>query len=133
MKAKQPSDRRTRADRRRKTRNSRRASEDHDNERQLRVTLMIEYLKRQEAKRTWREEPQRGGMLAPGLTTANGVTRCVLCGASTIVTAADGRIVHVVCRTCGATFNVEFEPPDQPELYARIEMVRGRTVLTQKD
>jgi len=33
------------------------------------------------------------------------------------------RIVTVACRSCGAVFRVEFDPPDEPDLRGRIELI----------
>jgi hypothetical protein len=34
-------------------------------------------------------------------------------------------IVLVTCGTCEAEFEVEFDPPDEPALKGRIEVIRG--------
>ena len=50
------------------------------------------------------------------------VTRCLLCGHRPIDTT-DGRIVTASCPACLAVLMIEFDPPDQPELRARIERI----------
>jgi len=49
------------------------------------------------------------------------VNRCLLCGQTAIDTNTSGRFVTTSCRTCLAVLTIEFDPPDQPELRARIE------------
>jgi hypothetical protein len=49
------------------------------------------------------------------------VNRCLLCGRTAIDATTDGRFVTTSCRTCLAVLTIEFDPPDQPELRARIE------------
>jgi len=51
------------------------------------------------------------------------VTRCLLCGHTPIDTTTDGRIVTAFCSACLAILTIEFDPPDQPELRARIERI----------
>ena len=48
-------------------------------------------------------------------------SRCVLCGQTEIDTKINGRFVTTSCPTCLAVFMIEFDPPDHPELRARIE------------
>jgi hypothetical protein len=49
------------------------------------------------------------------------VNHCLLCGQTAIDVKTDGRFVTTSCRTCLAVLTIEFDPPDQPELRARIE------------
>jgi hypothetical protein len=49
------------------------------------------------------------------------VHRCLLCGEAAIDATTDGRFVTTSCRACFAVLTIEFDPPDQPELRARIE------------
>ena len=49
------------------------------------------------------------------------VTRCLLCGQTAIDAKTHGRFVTTSCRACLAVLTIEFDPPDQPELRARIE------------
>ena len=49
------------------------------------------------------------------------VNRCVLCGETVLDTNTNGRFVTASCPTCQAVFTIEFDPPDQPELRARIQ------------
>jgi hypothetical protein len=51
------------------------------------------------------------------------VHRCVLCGTTAIFQRNSGRVDVVICRVCGAVFEVEFEPPDEPAVRARIELI----------
>jgi len=51
------------------------------------------------------------------------VTHCLLCGHTPIDTTTDGRIVAASCPACFAVLMIEFDPPDQPELRARIERI----------
>jgi len=51
------------------------------------------------------------------------VTHCLLCGHTPIDTTTDGRIVAASCPFCLAVLMIEFDPPDQPELRARIERI----------
>jgi hypothetical protein len=49
------------------------------------------------------------------------VNHCLLCGQTAIDTNVNGRFVTTSCRTCLGALTIEFDPPDQPELRARIE------------
>ena len=49
------------------------------------------------------------------------VNRCLLCGQTAIDAKTGGRFVTTSCHTCLAVLTIEFDPPDQPELRARIE------------
>jgi hypothetical protein len=52
------------------------------------------------------------------------VHRCILCRSADIHAETTGdRIVIATCRTCGAMVRVEFDPPDQPGLRGRIELL----------
>jgi hypothetical protein len=51
------------------------------------------------------------------------VTRCLLCGHTAIDADVNGRFVTTSCSACLAVFVIEFDPPDQPELRARIERI----------
>jgi hypothetical protein len=51
------------------------------------------------------------------------VRRCILCGATEIDVAEDGRLVIVTCVTCAAVVQIEFDPPDRPDLRGRIEVL----------
>jgi hypothetical protein len=47
----------------------------------------------------------------------------MLCGHTPITAEIDGRLVTTSCPACRAVLVIEFDPPDQPELRARIERV----------
>ena len=49
------------------------------------------------------------------------VNRCLLCGQTAIDGKTHGRFVTTSCPACLAVLKIEFDPPDQPELRARIE------------
>ena len=49
------------------------------------------------------------------------VTRCLLCGHRPVDAVGEGRIVTTKCEACGAKLAIEFDPPDAPEMRARIE------------
>jgi len=52
------------------------------------------------------------------------VKRCVFCRSDDITRdREDERIVVVACGSCGAVFRVEFDPPDEPDLRGRIELI----------
>jgi|tagenome__1003787_1003787.scaffolds.fasta_scaffold19953763_1 uncharacterized Zn finger protein len=54
----------------------------------------------------------------------NDVRRCVFCGRDDIVREREhDRIVTVECQSCGAVFRVEFDPPDEPDLRGRIDVL----------
>jgi hypothetical protein len=48
------------------------------------------------------------------------VRRCLLCGGEQIDVTAEGRFVTTSCRSCDGVLLIEFDPPDQPGLRARI-------------
>jgi hypothetical protein len=54
------------------------------------------------------------------------VRRCVLCGAKHISSTTEGRIVSVQCHDCDAVFEVEYDPPDSPNVRGRIEIISRR-------
>jgi hypothetical protein len=51
------------------------------------------------------------------------VRRCLLCGHTPIDAVGDGRFVTTRCPGCRATLVVEFDPPDQPGVGARIDRI----------
>jgi uncharacterized Zn finger protein len=51
------------------------------------------------------------------------VSRCILCGHEPVDAVADGRVVTTSCTACGAILAIEFNPPDEPGLRARIERI----------
>jgi hypothetical protein len=51
------------------------------------------------------------------------VRRCVLCGDAAIDAKVNGRFVTTSCPTCHAVLIIEFNPPDEPSLRARIERI----------
>jgi hypothetical protein len=50
--------------------------------------------------------------------------KCIICGRSEILSATFAMRVRVSCRICGAEFQIEWEPPDAPELRGRITLLR---------
>jgi hypothetical protein len=54
------------------------------------------------------------------------VKRCLLCGDEAIDATIDGRIVTTCCHACRAVLSIEFDPPDEPALRARIERIDDR-------
>jgi hypothetical protein len=51
------------------------------------------------------------------------VRRCLLCGDTAVAAKEDGRFVTTVCAACDAVLIIEFDPPDEPTLRARIERI----------
>jgi len=49
--------------------------------------------------------------------------RCLFCSSTEIETHGAGRVITARCRSCDAHFTVEFDPPDAPDLRARIEQL----------
>jgi len=71
----------------------------------------------------------KGSALASNIQTVpNTVRRCIVCGQTRILTTTADRLVRVVCRHCGAEFEVEFDPPDAPALKGRIEIIQESTL-----
>ena len=56
------------------------------------------------------------------------VRRCLLCGDAAIDTRIDGRFVTTACLACNACLIIEFDPPDEPTLRARIERIDDATM-----
>jgi hypothetical protein len=56
------------------------------------------------------------------------VTRCILCGRTELRTVTCGSAVHGVCAACGAEFQIEFDPPDEPRIRGRITILRDPTL-----
>ena len=54
---------------------------------------------------------------------AYGIRRCLLCGNMATDATIDGRFVTTSCSACHAVLIIEFDPPDQPTLRARIERI----------
>jgi hypothetical protein len=82
--------------------------------------------------RTWhfsRVDPEirKGDLVVTdeGTVELNGycVRRCLLCGDAGIDAKVDGRVVTTSCRACHAVLIIEFDPPDEPTLRARIERI----------
>jgi hypothetical protein len=49
---------------------------------------------------------------------------CVLCRSHHITTETErDRFVTATCRACGAIVRVEFDPPDDPDVRGRIEVL----------
>jgi hypothetical protein len=51
------------------------------------------------------------------------VRRCLLCGNAAIDAKTSGRVVTTTCLACRAVLVIEFDPPDEPTIRARIERV----------
>jgi len=49
------------------------------------------------------------------------VERCLICGRTAIEAKAQGRFVTTSCADCSAVLEIEFDPPDQPGIRARIQ------------
>jgi transcription elongation factor Elf1 len=49
------------------------------------------------------------------------ITRCLICGHQPVTAVQEGRIVTTMCEACGARLAIEFDPPDNPQVRARIE------------
>jgi len=47
----------------------------------------------------------------------------VRCGDTAITAQVDGRFVTTSCSACHAVLIIEFDPPDEPHLRARIERI----------
>ena len=61
------------------------------------------------------------------------ITRCLLCGEMPVDAKTTGRFVTTSCRACRAVLMIEFDPPDQPELRARLERLDdGGTALARR-
>jgi hypothetical protein len=60
---------------------------------------------------------------AAATTSPKTVSRCLLCGYKPVDADVDGRFVTTSCPACLAVLAIEFDPPDQPEVRARIERI----------
>jgi hypothetical protein len=49
------------------------------------------------------------------------IDRCLACRDTLIEAEVSGRFVTTSCAACGAVMIIEFDPPDRPDLRARIE------------
>jgi ribosomal protein S27E len=49
------------------------------------------------------------------------VERCLICGRTAIEAKSNGRFVTTSCADCAAVLEIEFDPPDQPGIRARIQ------------
>jgi len=70
------------------------------------------------------QQPQPAQRPAPdphGLHVRHRVERCLICGHTSIGATTHGRFVTTSCADCRAVLQIEFDPPDQPGLRARIE------------
>jgi len=56
-------------------------------------------------------------------STAARPRRCLLCNDVDIEIDVNGRFVTTTCRACSAALQIEFDPPDEPSLKARIERI----------
>jgi hypothetical protein len=57
----------------------------------------------------------------PARRQSHRVDSCLLCRSKDVAVAVDGRIVTTSCRDCEAVLQIEFDPPDDPGVRARIE------------
>jgi uncharacterized cupin superfamily protein len=53
------------------------------------------------------------------------VRRCLLCGHAPVDAGVHDRVVTTSCSSCQAILVIEFNPPDQPGLRARIDRIPG--------
>jgi hypothetical protein len=51
-------------------------------------------------------------------------TYCAFCNTDRVSTKKRGRILAVACKVCLAIYRIEFAPPDDPTIKARISSVR---------
>ena len=51
------------------------------------------------------------------------VRQCLLCGHKDICATGAGRFVTTSCPQCLAVLKIEFNPPDEPDVRARIERI----------
>ncbi len=58
-----------------------------------------------------------------GRPTAVASTRCLVCGHTPVDSDVDGRFTTTACDACLAVLIIEFDPPDQPGIRARIERI----------
>jgi len=49
------------------------------------------------------------------------VSRCLICGRTAIEAKTQGRFVTTSCADCFAVLEIEFDPPDQPGIRARVQ------------
>lgn len=54
---------------------------------------------------------------------APAAVRCLLCGHHDVLASTVGRFVTCHCNVCGETLDIEFNPPDDATLRARITQV----------
>jgi len=54
------------------------------------------------------------------------VTRCLLCGHKPVDATVNGRFVTTSCPACRAILAIEFDPPDELGVRARIERIDER-------
>ena len=58
-----------------------------------------------------------------GRATAVASTHCLVCGHAPVDADVDGRFTRTACDACLAVLIIEFDPPDQPGIRARIERI----------
>lgn len=58
-----------------------------------------------------------------GHATAVASTHCLVCGHTPVDVGVDGRFTTTACDACLAVLIIEFDPPDQPGIRARIERI----------
>jgi hypothetical protein len=57
----------------------------------------------------------------PARRQSHRVDSCLLCQSKDVAVAVDGRLVTTSCCDCEAVLQIEFDPPDDPGVRARIE------------
>lgn len=81
----------------------------------------------QESSFTPSDRPGNSGATAgrptAGRPTAVASTRCMVCGHTPVDADIDGRFTTTACNACLAVLIIEFDPPDQPGIRARIERI----------
>jgi transcription elongation factor Elf1 len=61
------------------------------------------------------------------------VRACVLCAATQVDVTEESGVVTLSCLACGATFEIEYDPPGQPDIHVRIALIGRRDTRSQPD
>ena len=80
------------------------------------------HLASQESFFTPNDRPGSAASTAGG-ATAVASTHCLVCGHTPVDADVDGRFTTTACDACLAVLIIEFDPPDQPGIRARIERI----------